>query len=153
MSSQNKHGRNLNADKDESSTQARSQDVRISDAEWQVMDLLWRDAPQTSFRISERLSTTRDWSPKTVKTMLSRLVKKGFLGFQKEANRYLYFPTVSRSESIRREGRSFIDRLFGGDAGSMLLHFVESTELSAEQRDELRAKLDRMEQEPVEDDS
>ena len=119
--------------------------MRISDAEWQVMDLLWKESPQTSFRISESLSESQSWSPKTVKTLLSRLVKKGFLGFDKEANRYLYFPTVSRRESIRKEGRSFIDRLFGGDAASMLLHFVEASELSSKERDELRARLDRME--------
>ncbi|MDA8020886.1 MAG: BlaI/MecI/CopY family transcriptional regulator [Thermoanaerobaculia bacterium] len=112
------------------------------------MSLLWETSPLSSYRIAEQLSESTGWNPKTVKTLLSRLVKKGFLNYEKEANRYLYYPTVSRRESIRHESRSFVDRIFRGDAASMLLHFVEETELSDEQRDELRQLLDRMDGSP-----
>ena len=118
--------------------------VNISDAEWEVMGVLWDEAPLSSYRIVERLRDSTDWNPKTIKTLLSRLVKKGFLDYETEANRYLYFPTVSRKDSIREESRSFLDRVFRGDSASMLLHFVKSVELSADERDELRELLDRM---------
>ncbi|MEM1179488.1 MAG: BlaI/MecI/CopY family transcriptional regulator [Acidobacteriota bacterium] len=120
--------------------------VKISEAEWEVMTLLWEDAPQTSFRIVEQLRESTEWSPKTIKTLLSRLVKKGFLSFEKEANRYLYFPLVSRRDSIRRESRSFLDRIFQGDAASMLLHFVQDGALSDDERHHLRSMLDRMDE-------
>ena len=117
----------------------------ISDAEWQVMSLLWEESPLTSFRIVERLRDSTEWNPRTIKTMLSRLVKKGFLDYEVEANRYLYSPTIDRKESVREESRSFLQRVFQGDAGSMLLHFVKSTELSAQERERLRDLLDQME--------
>ncbi|MEM8995133.1 MAG: BlaI/MecI/CopY family transcriptional regulator [Acidobacteriota bacterium] len=120
--------------------------VKISDAEWEVMSLLWEESPQTSYRIVDRLQASTEWSPKTVKTLLSRLVKKGALTFEKEANRYLYSPKVSRREAIRQESRSFMDRIFQGDAASMLLYFVEETPLSDKDRDDLRGLLDRMDE-------
>ena len=110
------------------------------------MSVLWDEAPMSSYRIVERLSESTDWNPKTIKTLLSRLVKKGFLDYETEANRYLYFPTVSRKDSVREESRSFIDRVFRGDPASMLLHFVKSVELSSDERDELRELLDRMDE-------
>lgn len=121
--------------------------VRISDAEWEVMSLLWDESPLSSYRIVERLSESTHWKPKTIKTLLSRLVKKGFLDYDVEANRYLYFPAINRRDSIREESRSFLHRVFRGDAASMLLHFVQSAELSSEERDQLRAALDEMEAE------
>ena len=138
----------MSSQKDHKKAQDTPRPVKISEAEWQVMNLLWETSPLSSYRIAEQLSETTGWNPKTVKTLLSRLVKKGFLGYETEANRYLYFPKVSRRESILQESHSFLARFFQGDAASMLLHFVKNTELSTEQRDELRDLLDNMEDGP-----
>lgn len=115
---------------------------RISDAEWTVMDVLWDRSPLASSEVVERLEPTTEWRPRTIKTLLGRLVKKGFLGYQEDGPRYLYHPRVARREVVRQESRSFARRLFGGDEASMLLHFARTVELDPEEADALRRLLD-----------
>ncbi len=116
---------------------------RISDAEWLVMETVWEISPLTANEIVDALGRRSGWSPRTIKTMLNRLVKKGALKFQAEGKRYLYRPAVSRDACIRDEGRSFLRRFFGGKVGPMLAHFVEESKLNPEQIEELRKLLER----------
>ena len=112
---------------------------QISDAEWEVMQVLWETSPLTGSEVAERLGG----HPKTVKTLLGRLVRKGALRFREENNRYLYRPVFPRERYIEAESRSFLDRVFGCEATPALLHFVETVELSEEEIRELRELLDR----------
>jgi BlaI family transcriptional regulator, penicillinase repressor len=115
----------------------------ISDAEWEVMQLLWEISPLTANEIVERIAAKNSWNPRTVKTLLNRLVNKGALGYQTEGKRYHYSPRVSRDECVRSESRSFLSRVFGGEAGPMLAHFVSEAPLTADEIRELRRILDR----------
>lgn len=115
---------------------------RISDAEWAVMDVLWNQSPLASSEVVEALESATDWQPRTIKTLLGRLVKKGFVAYDDDGPRYLYRPRVARREVMRRESRSFAQRLFGGDEASMLLHFARTVDLSADEAEELRRLLD-----------
>ena len=83
------------------------------------------------------------WHPKTVKTLLGRLVRKGALRYREEGNRYLYTPVLPRDRYVAAESRSFVDRVFGGDATPALLHIVETMDLSEEDMKELRSILER----------
>ena len=116
----------------------------ISDAEWQVMDVIWdAAAPLNANDVVDRLAGRADWSPRTVKTMLNRLVNKGALAFQAEGKRYLYEPAVSREACVRAQSRSFLSRVFGGAAGAALLHFVEQHDLTPAEIEQLKRVLDR----------
>jgi BlaI family penicillinase repressor len=117
---------------------------KISDAEWQVMDVLWAaSGPLTANEIVDALAGQADWSPPTIKTMLNRLVRKRALKFKAEGKRYLYSPAVSRELCVRSETRSFVDRLFGGSIAPLLAHFVEDEKLSKEEIEQLRKLLER----------
>lgn len=107
------------------------------------MQVLWETSPQTANEVVERVAAKNRWSPRTVKTLLNRLVKKGALGFQAEGNRYRYFPKVARDACVRQESRSFLHRVFGGQAPAMLAHFVNETPLTPEEVAELRHLLNR----------
>src|SRR5688572_28828510 len=116
----------------------------ISDAEWQVMEVLWHaDAPMTANDVVARLESRTDWNPRTVKTLLNRLVNKGALAFQADGKRYLYRPKVSRGECVRVQSRSFLSRVFGGATGAALLHFVEEHDLSPAEIEQLKRVLAR----------
>src|SRR5689334_13611506 len=97
----------------------------ISEAEWEVMTVLWLRSPETAAEVIEALAERKRWNPRTIKTLLNRLVKKGALGFSTEGKRYLYRPKVTRAQCVRAEGRSFLNRVFGGEAGAMLCQFVD----------------------------
>lgn len=116
----------------------------ISDAEWDVMQALWDAAgPLSANDVVDRVAPRRGWNPKTVKTLLNRLVKKGALAFEAEGNRYRYFPAVTREACVRRESRSFLDRVFGGSAGPLLAHFVNEAPLTDDEVRALKELLDR----------
>ncbi len=115
----------------------------ISDAEWQVMHVIWERQPVTAQAIIAALDEQVDWSGATIKTMLHRLVKKKVLRYQREGNRYLYRARVERSESLRQESQSFLDRVFGGEAAPLLAHFVQSGDLTEAEIETLRKLLEQ----------
>src|SRR5690349_10129957 len=93
----------------------------ISDAEWEVMQVLWERWPRTASEVVAALAGRRRWNPRTVGTFLNRLVRKGALAFDVAGKRYLYRPAISRDQCIHRESRSFLSRVFGGAQGAMLV--------------------------------
>ena len=114
----------------------------ISDAEWQVMEVLWAESPIAATAVAARLLKRHQWHTRTVKTMLSRLVKKGALDFTVVGNRYLYSPKITREQSIGHASRSFLERIFSGDSSQALMHLVEHTELTEQQIQHLKRLLD-----------
>ena len=123
------------------------EDSSISDAEWRVMDVLWSEAPLTAADIIDRLGPEVGWHPKTIRTMLHRLVKKGVLLFEQTANRYLYRPVAPRETFVRQASRSFLDRVFGGAAMPMLVHLVRNADLKPRDIESLKRLLDGTEDE------
>jgi len=119
-----------------------SQISRISETEWEVMNVLWSKAPCAASEIIDTLQKAdASWHPRTVKAFLNRLVKKRALGFSKQGRAYLYRPLVRREECVDAASESFLDRVFGGSLRPMLAHFVEREKLSPEEIDELRRLL------------
>jgi BlaI family transcriptional regulator, penicillinase repressor len=118
---------------------------QISDAEWDVMKVVWDHGPLTAGEVVRHLAGEHRWSPRTVKTLLNRLVRKGALGFRAEGNRYHYHPKITRDAVVRTESRSFLSRVFGGAAGPMLAHFVNEAPLTPDEIRQLRELLERRE--------
>jgi len=114
---------------------------RISESEWKLMKICWSRSPVTAQEIIDRLSTREDWHPKTVRTLLNRLVKKGALGFQRKGRVYLYHPLVPEVDCVAAESKSFLDRVFGGSLRPMLAHFVEHRKFSPAEIAELKCLL------------
>lgn len=114
----------------------------ITDAEWEVMNVLWEQTSCTASEVAEALHDRTDWSPKTVKTLLGRLARKGVVRYREEGNRYVYSAAIARQRYIREESASFIERVFGGEATPALMHFVRSTRLTRAEIVELRRLLD-----------
>jgi BlaI family transcriptional regulator, penicillinase repressor len=118
---------------------------RISEAEWEIMKICWTRSPATAQQIIDALAAQDDWHPKTVKTLLNRLVKKRALGFQKDGRAYLYRPLVAEKDCVSAASKSFLDRVFGGSLKPMLAHFVENRELAPSEIAELKTLLKRKE--------
>ena len=118
---------------------------RISEAEWEIMKICWSRSPISAQDIIATLSARDPWHPKTVKTLLNRLVKKRALGFQREGRAYLYEPLVAEKHCVTAESNSFLDRVFGGSLKPMLTHFVESRRLSPGEIAELKILIKQKE--------
>lgn len=120
-------------------------EVTISDAEWQVMNVVWDGQPMPSHSIISTLADQTDWAPATVKTMLHRLVIKGVLTYEPDGNRYVYRSRVRRESCVKQASRSFLDRVFGGESASLLAHFLRNSKLSARELSQLRQILEEQE--------
>jgi len=108
-------------------------DLRISDAELEVMVALWSAGhPLTAAEAAERIDADRDWTLATVKTMLSRLVAKGAVQHREDGRRFLYSPAIKREAYVGHESRRFVERLFGGRLSPMVARLAEEDGLDDE---------------------
>jgi len=116
---------------------------KISESEWLVMRVLWSKSPLAAQEVFEQLDATTKWKPKTVKTLIDRLVKKGAVKYEKDGRRYMYYPAVGRDECVTTESRSFVKRVYGGITKPMLAAFLEDAKLSPEDIAELKDVLEQ----------
>jgi len=113
---------------------------RISEAEWEVLGILWKKAPLTAAEVFDRLSGKK-WKFSTVRTFLARLERKGVVGSQENRFAKTYSPLISREDCVRDASQSFLDRVFDGAAASLLIHFAKNKRLSDRERAELQEIL------------
>ena len=116
---------------------------KISDAEWQIMQLFWAKGKATANQIVEALQKQNDWKPKTIKTLINRLTSKGALGYDRQGREYIYYPLISEDESVKAKTNSFLPRLSKSALKPMLAAFVEQHNLSQEDIDELKEILEK----------
>lgn len=115
---------------------------KISDAEWEVMKIIWNRPRITSNEIISLLGDKSDWKSSTIKSLINRLLKKEAISFEKQSKEYFYYPLVSEDECTKEESESFIKRVFNGSINSMLVNFVKSESLSNEDIEKLKEILD-----------
>jgi len=115
---------------------------RISEAEWEVMKVLWERSPLTANDIVEVLSKRASWQRETIRTLVNRLVQKKAVRFEKMGRQYNYYPAVAESECIKAQTRSFLRRFRASAIEPMLAALVEEERLSAEQIARLKKILD-----------
>ncbi|WP_129595881.1 BlaI/MecI/CopY family transcriptional regulator [Anaerophilus nitritogenes] len=115
---------------------------QISESEWKVMKVLWEKSPITTNEMIDALEKTTQWRPTTVKTLVSRLVKKEAVGFEKNNRTYRYYPLVTEDACVKAESKSFLKRVYGGGLKMMIANFLEIEDLSKKDIEELRRMLD-----------
>ena len=113
----------------------------ISEAEFEVMKVVWRLAPVSTNEITNALTSTTAWSPKTIQTLIRRLVNKRALSYEKQGRMFVYTPLIEEKEYASQQSRSFLKRFYDGDITAMLSAYVETAPLSAAQIDSLRSLL------------
>ncbi len=114
---------------------------KISEAEWEVMKLLWKSSPATANDIVKQLSGKTHWKRETIRTLINRLVQKKAVAFKKKGRQYHYYPLFTESECVKSETRSFLKRFGKSSVEPMLAAFVEEENLSPERLGRLRRIL------------
>ena len=119
----------------------------ISEAEFEVMKIVWKSAPINTNEITERLLKTTSWSAKTIQTLIKRLVTKGALTYEKQGRVFVYTPLVEENEYISQQSNSFIKRFYDGDndgdISAMLSAYLENNQLSETELNHLRSLLSK----------
>lgn len=115
---------------------------QISEAEFEVMKIVWQYAPVSTNEITDRLMKTTSWGAKTIQTLIKRLTNKGALTYEKEGRVYVYTSLVKENEYISQQSNSFLRRFYDGDITAMLSAYIKNDRLSAEEIGTLRSILD-----------
>jgi predicted transcriptional regulator len=124
---------------------AMSKQHDITDAERQIMQVLWQQHPLSSREIIAAVEQRTGWNPKTVQTLIGRLHDKGILHRQGEPRRYQYSPAVKEEAFLSQRSRQFVGELFGGRVSSLVACFAEQENISAEELAELKRVVDALE--------
>ena len=122
-----------------------SKTPRISEAEWEVMKVLWKKSPQTANDVVKVLSLKTRWKRETIRTLINRLVQKKAVSFEKKGRQYHYFARVGETECVREETETFLKRFHGGSVEPMLADFVKAKKLSPDKIARLRKILEEAE--------
>ncbi len=118
---------------------------QISEAEYEVMKVIWEAAPVSTNEVTDRLVQSTDWSPKTIQTLLKRLVQKGAVSYRKESRVFVYTPLVKQTEYLEHENSHFLQRFYNGNFASMLTSYLDNDSFSEKELDELRELLKQRE--------
>lgn len=118
------------------------EELRISESEWQLMEILWEAGELTQPQIMARLG--KRWNKNTVHTFLTRLCSKGYLEVNRETSPHLYRALISREDCERSERQSFLERVYQGSVSRMVASFVKDADLKQEEVEALRRILDGM---------
>ena len=117
--------------------------MKLTDAEWQIMNALWTKHPATAREISTRLPRKVGWAYTTIKTMLTRLVEKNAVRERKQGNTSIYEPILTRRKARCSALHRVVDQAFDGAFGPLMHFLVEEQNLSPKQRQELIRTLQK----------
>ena len=113
--------------------------INISDAELEVMKVIWNEKrPVTSLDICEAFET-KGWKKTTIGTFLTRLVEKGALSAEKQGKLYYYTPVISQKDYRKSQTKNLISSLYGGSIKDFAVSLFEEQSISDEELKELKA--------------
>lgn len=117
--------------------------IKLSDAEWKIMDKLWETPHLTIRQLTESLFEDTGWEKHTVITLLGRIEKKGALSYRQNGRAKEFYPLVSREDACGEETRSFLEKVYQGSLSMMVHSMVERESLSEQERQELIRILEK----------
>ena len=115
--------------------------MKLTEAEWQIMNALWEKWPATARQVADRLGDDVNWAYTTIKTMLTRLADKKAVKEAKKGNVAIYETILTRAGAQRNALKSLVNQAFDGAFGPLMHFLLENQKLSSKQRQELLQAL------------
>lgn len=116
---------------------------KISEAEYEVLKIIWECAPISTNEVTEHLTATSNWSPKTIQTLLKRLVSKRAITYEKQGRVFVYTPLIKEQEYKAYESNSFLKRFYEGNISAMVSAYLEDDTLTETDIENLRELLSK----------
>ena len=107
------------------------------------MRIIWKYAPISTNEIVEKLTAVTSWNPKTIQTLIKRLVTKHAITYEKESRMFVYSPLVEEHEYISQESNTFLKKYYDGNIATMLSAYLDNDKLSESEIDDLRKLLEK----------
>ncbi len=110
----------------------------VSDAEVEVLKELWGKSPLSAQELIDRLQRNSPIHEKTVRTLISRLLKKGALGFHEQQRTYYYYPTIEKGDFYQSKTESFLEKFYDGELSPLVSFFSSRKKLKGKEVAELK---------------
>ena len=110
---------------------------RVTEAEWKILELLWKHEPRSMSEITKELEESTGWTRHTVITLLKRMQEKGTVRCDDSGPVRMYTACVGENEARQEETRKLVDRVFGGNATLLINNLVQGGELTEEDLTEI----------------
>jgi BlaI family transcriptional regulator, penicillinase repressor len=118
----------------------------LSEAEWQIMKIVWEQEPCAAGTVQEELRQSKNWAYSTVKGAMDRMVEKGFLKISKIRNLQLFSSTISQEEAKKGEFKKMLKRAFDDALTPMMQFLLENEDLSTNDLKQMRLMIEKAEQ-------
>lgn len=115
--------------------------AKITDAEWEIMRVVWAQKETTSKEVTNILNSKTEWKTTTVKTLLSRLVDKKMLGTKPLGNKFIYFPIVEERQSIDALSEDILTKICSRKVGTFVETILSESLLSFEDIEKIEKLL------------
>ena len=123
----------------------RPKNPTLTPQELAIMKEIWQREHATVRDVYEALRLKRQVAQTTVMTMMKILEDKGYLKKRRQDRAFVYSPTRPRQQVIGAMVREFVERVFDGAAGTLLLQLARDSRLSSEERRTIRRAIEEME--------
>lgn len=120
--------------------------MKLSDGEWKIIQLLWKESPQTIIQLTKALDEETGWTKHTVISYLKRMEEKGAVRYQTEGRTKQFYPLIEERDAELQETQYFLDKVFGGRLGLLLHTMVQQQNFSEDEIEELQDILDQAKQ-------
>lgn len=117
------------------------EEINITESELKVMEVVWAQGIISSKEINQELEQSEEWSPNTIRTLLTRLEQKGIITHVKSGRRYIYSAQVPREHFVKQESKKFIQKFFDGRVSDLVMNFVQEEAVDQKEIEKLQALL------------
>lgn len=121
-----------------------SDQIKISDSELEILGILWSKGKLSANEIIRMLQLKKEWSNKTIRTLIDRLVLKEAVAVDRSSKEMLFTPLIQREEYESMTRISLADKLYEGSVSKLLLNFVKESKLNQSEVNELKKILEEM---------
>jgi BlaI family penicillinase repressor len=117
--------------------------MQLGRMQFRIMQVLWDRERASAREITDALNELEPVAHSTVQTLLRQLEAKGAVGHDSESRAFVFYPRLKENKVKRTAARDLLERVFGGDVGSLLSHLLKNERLSADELDELHRLIDQ----------
>ena len=117
--------------------------TQLGRMQFQIMQVLWDRGRASARDVTDALNEGASVAHSTVQTLLRQLEAKGAVGHEAEGRTFVFFATLKEEKVKRTATRDLLERVFGGNVGSLVAHLLKDERLSRTELEELQRMIDQ----------
>lgn len=124
-------------------TQEQTDFQDVSASEWEVMRVVWAQKETNSRTIIDSLEDKKGWKAATIKTLIGRLTKKGWLETDKNGKSFIYRPAIDEDTALKNQAQTLLNGWCNTDADKVINALIQASILDDEMKQNILSTLDQ----------